>query len=154
VTLSLRASLLICGLGSVLGLSAAARADVPQAQVAPATAAARQGGPDAQGLARRIERLLPAMLSSLAAARRHGEPSLVRCFDRAVSGLHSLSKQVTYHAERGARAREASERDRHQRALLYLAQRVDELAHSGETCFTDGVLLPPGQTQVEVVIAP
>jgi hypothetical protein len=125
-----------------------------QARTSRANLAAPHAAPDAQGLARRIERLLPAMLSSLAAARREGEPTLVRCFDRAVSELHSLRRQVTYHAERGARAREATDRERHQRALLYLAQRVDELAHSGETCFTDGVLLPPGETQVEVVIAP
>lgn len=154
MTLSLRASLLIFGLGAAFGLPTA-RADMPQPGVAQAGVVLAQGSPEgAQGLARRIERLLPAMLNSLAAARREGEPALIRCFDRAVAELHSLGRQVTYHAERGARAQEASERQRHQRALLYLAQRVDQLSHSGESCFTDGVWLPPGTTQVEMVFAP
>lgn len=149
MTLSLRASLIIVCLGS--GVVAPALAQLP-----PISGASGQRAPSdpGQGLSRRIEKLLPAMLHSLAEARREQEPALVRCFDRAVSELHSLARQVNYHVDRRASASVPSERERHQRALTFLSQRVEELAHSGETCFTDGVWLPPGQTRVEVVFAP
>ena len=125
----------------------------------PASATPVQGDAGAarassQGLSRRIERLLPVLMSSLAAARREREDALIRCFDRAVSELHGLRRQVAYHADRRERAPQPGERERHQRALTFLAQRVDELAHSGETCFTGGVLLSPGTTRVDVVFAP
>jgi hypothetical protein len=147
VTLSLRACLIIVCLGS-------AAAGAPGLAQLPAAAEPRAAGDAAQGLSRRIERLLPAMLNSLAAARREREPAMIRCFDRAVSELHSLARQVTYHLERRASASLPTERERHQRALVFLAQRVDELAHSGESCFTDGVWLASGETRVEVVFAP
>jgi hypothetical protein len=152
----------------ILGFGCAApaaplRADAPAEAAQEAGRAPLEAGSDlpntasgdaSQALAYRIERLLPVLMSSLAAARRERERELVRCFDRAVSELHGLRRQVAYHAERHLRAPEPSERDRHQRALSFLAQRVEELAHSGETCFTDGVLLPPGKTRVDVVFAP
>jgi hypothetical protein len=161
VTLSLRAWLVFFWLGCAVP-AAPVWAEAPAAGTAPdsraADAAARSldaGAQEAvQTLSRRIERLLPVLMSSLAAARREREGELVRCFDRAVSELHSLRRQLAYHAQRRALANEPSERARHSRALTVLAQRVDELAHSGESCFTDGVWLPPGKTRVDVVFAP
>ncbi|HEX6244449.1 MAG TPA: hypothetical protein VFZ61_26205 [Polyangiales bacterium] len=156
MTLSLRASAVICGL---IIHAAPTRAEpavhaVPRAGAVamPAEGGAAQAG--SQGLPRRIERLLPVLMNSLAAARREREDALIRCFDRAVSELHGLRRQAAYHADRSERAVEPGARDRHQRALTFLAQRVEELAHSGETCFTGGVVLSPGTTRVDVVFSP
>lgn len=146
--------MVICGL--VCGGAGPARAEPARSAVdlqveVPRESDARAGS---QGLSRRIERLLPVLMSSLAAARREREAPLIRCFDRAVSELHGLRRQVAYHAERRERAAEPRERERHQRALTFLAQRVEELARSGETCFTGGVWLSSGETRVDVVFVP
>lgn len=157
MTLSLRAWCVIFGLGCS---APTGRVAADAAQAVPAAASLEGGAASAAsvdaatGLSRRIERLLPVLMSSLAAARREHEAALIRCFDRAVAELHGLRRQVAYHSERQARATEASERGRHGRALKFLAQRVDELAHSGESCFTDGVWLASGETRVDVVFAP
>lgn len=124
------------------------------ADAGPPTAARSAGTETASQLQRRIQRLLPALMSSLAAARREGDPTLIRCFDQAVSALHSLDRQVSYHADRKAQATQSTERARHEKALVFLRERVDELAHSGESCFTEGAWVPPGATYVEVTIAP
>ena len=146
----------ICGLVFHAGQARAEPAAEPASPRTSVTPDPAEGvaRPSSQGLSHRIEKLLPVLMSSLAAARREREDPLIRCFDRAVSELHGLRRQVAYHAERQLRAPEASERERHQRALTFLAQRVEELAHSGETCFTGGVLLSPGKTRVEVVFIP
>ncbi len=106
----------------------------------------------ADALERRIERLLPPLLSSLAAVRRQHDAGLVRCFDRAVSGLNSLQRQVSYHADLRYQAVSEAERVRHTRALALLAARAEELGRSVETCFTDGVPVKRGETVVEVTI--
>jgi hypothetical protein len=106
----------------------------------------------ADALERRIDRMLPVLLKSLAAVRRERDPALVRCFDRAVAGLNSLQKQVSYHADLRYEARSESERLRHTRALALISARADELAQSVETCFTDGVPVKHGETVVEVVV--
>lgn len=101
-------------------------------------------------LEQRIGKLLPTLLSSLSAARRERESALVRCFDRAISALHSVEKQVAYHADR-LEVPDLADRGRHQRALMLLRGRVDELSQSSISCFTDGAVTQPGQTLVEVV---
>jgi hypothetical protein len=106
----------------------------------------------ADALERRIDRLLPVLLSSLSAVRRAHDPGLVRCFDRAVSALSSVQRQVSYHADLRFEASAQSERARHTRALMLLSERVDELGRSVETCFTDGVQVKHEQTVVEVVV--
>lgn len=106
----------------------------------------------ADALERRIERLLPPLLGSLAAVRRQHDAGLVRCFDRAVAGLNSLQRQVSYHADLRYEAASAAERVRHTRALALLAARAEELGRSVETCFTDGVPVKRGETVVEVTI--
>lgn len=106
----------------------------------------------ANALERRIERMLPVLLKSLAAVRRERDPALVRCFDRAVAGLNSLQKQVSYHADLRYEARSEGERLRHTRALALISARADELAQSVETCFTDGLAVKHGETVVEVVV--
>jgi hypothetical protein len=102
-------------------------------------------------LSLRIERMVPVVMSSLAAVRRERDKGLVRCFDRAVAGLNSLQRQVSYHADLRYETSIASERARHTRALVLLSARADELARSVQTCFTDGVPLKDGETVVEVV---
>jgi hypothetical protein len=106
----------------------------------------------AQALERRIERLLPPLLSSLAAVRRQHDAGLVRCFDRAVAGLNSVQRQVSYHADLRYEAGSEAERVRHTRALALLSARAEELGRSVETCFTDGVPVKRGETVVEVTI--
>lgn len=106
----------------------------------------------ADALERRIERLLPPLLSSLSAVRRQHDAGLVRCFDRAVASLNSVQRQVSYHADLRYEAVSDAERTRHTRALALLAARAEELGRSVETCFTDGVPLKRGETVVEVTI--
>ena len=143
--LSLPVWLTILGLGWLL--------PSPQVRAEPVASAVRTVTEEwEEALARRIERTLPALLSSLAAARREQDKGLVRCFDRAVAGLNSTQRQVSYHADLRDEASSESERARHARALVLLSARVDELALSVETCFTDGVLVKHGQTVVEVVV--
>jgi hypothetical protein len=101
-------------------------------------------------LSRRLSRLVPVVMASLAAARRARDPKLIRCFDRTVSALHGTGRQLRYHAERWENEASASERKRHANALRLLSARVDELAHMPELCFTDGVRMQPGETYVEV----
>lgn len=102
-------------------------------------------------LTRRVERLLPVVMASLSAARRNGDPLLIRCFDRTVSALHGTGRQLRFHAERWENEASASERKRHALALRVLSARVDELARMPQLCFTDGLSLPSGETYVEVV---
>jgi hypothetical protein len=102
-------------------------------------------------LERRIDRLLPSLLTSLWAVRREREPALVRCFDRAVSELNSVARQVAYHADR---LEDVRERVRHQKALLLLNTRVEDLARTRVDCFTDGAVVAAGKTSVEVVYVP
>lgn len=102
-------------------------------------------------LTRRVERLLPVVMASLAAARRERDPLLIRCFDRTVSALHGTGRQLRYHAERWENEASDGERKRHALALRVLSARVDELARMPELCFTDGLRLSPGETYVEVV---
>lgn len=102
-------------------------------------------------LTRRVERLLPAVMASLATARRARDPLLIRCFDRTVSALHGTGRQLRYHAERWENEASDSERTRHALALRVLSARVDELARMPELCFTDGLQLSSGETYVEVV---
>lgn len=136
--------IVICGLGWS-SLTLGARADGPGAPL-PASEAY------ADALERRIDRLLPVLMSSLKAVRREHDPALVRCFDRAISALNSVQRQVSYHADLRYEANAASERARHTRALVLLSGRVDELARSVETCFTDGVEVQSDTTVVEVVL--
>jgi hypothetical protein len=103
-------------------------------------------------LSRRIERLLPVLMGSLSEVRRVREPALIRCFDRAVSALHGVGRQLRYHAERWESEPSATERTRHARALLLLDARVQELSLSTELCFTDGIALAPGETHVSVEV--
>jgi hypothetical protein len=144
VKLSLRVWLVICGLGWSSGAEVQAQAALS------AEGAATEAW--AEALERRIDRLVPVLLRSLAAARRERDAGLVRCFDRAVAGLNSVQRQVSYHADLRYEARAESERARHTRALLVLNERAEELARSVETCFTDGVPVKNGQTVVEVVV--
>jgi hypothetical protein len=102
-------------------------------------------------LTRRVQRLVPVVMASLAAARRDGDPLLIRCFDRTVSALHGTSRQLQFHAERWENEASASERKRHARALRVLSARVDELAHMPALCFTAGEQRAEGATYVEVV---
>jgi hypothetical protein len=102
-------------------------------------------------LTRRVERLLPVVMASLATARRERDPLLIRCFDRTVSALHGTGRQLRYHAERWENEASDSERKRHALALRVLSARVDELARMPELCFTDGLHLSSGETYVEVV---
>jgi hypothetical protein len=102
-------------------------------------------------LTRRVERLLPVVMASLAAARRERDPLMIRCFDRTVSALHGTDRQLRYHAERWENEASDSERKRHALALRVLSGRVDELARMPQLCFTDGVQLSAGETYVEVV---
>jgi hypothetical protein len=106
----------------------------------------------AEALEKRIDRMLPMLLSSLYAVRRQHDKGLERCFDRAVAGLNSVQRQVSYHADLRYEAANASERVRHTRALVLLGERADALARSVETCFTDGVELKRGQTSVQVLV--
>jgi hypothetical protein len=101
-------------------------------------------------LERRLARLVPVVMSSLAAARREQNPLLIRCFDRTVSALHGTGRQLRYHAEQWHNERSHSERRRHENALRLLRLRVDDLARMPELCFTDGVALRSGETRVEV----
>jgi hypothetical protein len=144
VKLSLRVCCAICVFCQLM------RAPSAHAESGPAVAAASEEWTEA--LERRIDRMLPVLLSSLAAVRREHDKGLVRCFDRAVSGLNSVQKQVSYHADLRYEARTASERARHTRALILLSERAEELARSVETCFTDGVPVKHGETVVEVVL--
>jgi hypothetical protein len=142
VTLSFRAGLLFWGIS--FAFSARAHAE-------PARQDAAQVDYDwVDALERRIGKLLPSLLTSLSAVRRERESALVRCFDRAVSELHSVERQVAYHADR-LELPDGSTDARHQKALLLLRTRVDDLSHSGVSCFTDGALSRPGETQVEVL---
>ena len=123
-----------------------------QAPVLPAQHAAPElvDRPWVERLERRVERLLPAVMASLGAARRERDPVLVRCLDRTVSELHGTSRQLRYHAERWQNESSDAERRRHQKALRALSGRVDDLARAPELCFTFGIVLPPGETHVEV----
>ena len=143
--LSLRVSLLLCV--SVLSFQVSR---VCAQAVSPTPAMFSEEWTDA--LERRIERLLPPLLSSLAAVRRQHDAGLVRCFDRAVAGLNSVQRQVSYHADLRYEAVSETERARHTRALGLLAARAEELGRSVETCFTDGVPVKRGETVVEVTI--
>ena len=143
--LSLRVWLAICGFCWLFDGEALAQQGALSAQGAGSEAWA-------EALERRIDGLLPVLLRSLAAARREHDPALVRCFDRAVSGLNSVQRQVSYHADLRFEARAESERARHTRALLVLSERAEELGRSVESCFTDGVPVKHGQTVVEVVV--
>lgn len=100
----------------------------------------------------RIEQLRPILMSSLAASRREHDKGLVRCFDRAVAGLNSAQRQLGYHADLRDGAQQEGERARQTRALRLLSARVDELALSVETCFTDGIAVKHDQTVVEVIV--
>jgi hypothetical protein len=142
VTLSPRAGLLFLAIS--LFLNPLARAEQAQR---PSAGSVDYAWVDS--LERQIEKLLPTLLGSLAAARREREPTIVRCFDRAISALHSVERQVAYHADR-LEEPELAKRGRHQKALLLLRGRVEELSQSGVRCFTDGALSQGGQTQVEV----
>jgi hypothetical protein len=102
-------------------------------------------------LTRRVERLVPVVMASLAAARRERDPFLIRCFDRTVSALHGTSRQLQYHAQRWENEAAPSERKRHAQALRVLSARVDELAHMPEQCFTGGERRGSDETYVEVV---
>jgi hypothetical protein len=142
VPLSSRAGLLILGVS--LAFSAPAHADQAKAT------SAQVDYDWVDALERRIGKLLPSLLGSLSAARREREPALVRCFDRAVSELHSVERQVSYHADR-LELTDRATLARHRRALLLLQTRVDELSRSGVSCFTDGTVSRPGETHVEVL---
>jgi hypothetical protein len=102
-------------------------------------------------LTRRVERLLPVMMASLAVARRERDPLLIRCFDRTVSALHGTGRQLQFHAQRWENEASPSERQRHAQALRVLSARVDELAHMPELCFTGGEQRAADETYVEVV---
>jgi len=140
--LSLRASLLVLGISTTF-------APLVHAEHASPGPASSVDYDWVDSLERRIGSLLPSLLSSLSAARREREPAMVRCFDRAVSELHGVERQVGYHADRLDVPDELA-RGRHQKALVLLLERVDELAQSRVSCFTDGAVSKPGQTRVEV----
>lgn len=141
--LSLRVGLLFCAFSLAFGLPARAVLGADPRPHAVDYAFV-------EALEQRIAKLLPSLLSSLAAARREREPTLVRCFDRALAQLHGVERQLAYHAER-LEVPLASERDRHQKALFVLEARVRELAQSGISCLTDGALTRANQTEVEVI---
>jgi hypothetical protein len=145
VKLSLRVWLVICGLVLAFRVHRVSAEAVP---LAPTMFSEEW----VQALERRIERLLPPLLSSLAAVRRQHDAGLVRCFDRAVAGLNSVQRQVSYHADLRYEAGSEAERVRHTRALALLSARAEELGRSVETCFTDGVPVKRGETVVEVTI--
>ena len=116
-------------------------------------AAARVEAVDAVWLARlsrRVERLLPVVMASLAEARRARDALRARCLDRTVSALHGTGRQLRYHAERWENEAAPSERKRHEKALQLLSARVEDLAHMPELCFTEGIRTQPGETYVEV----
>ena len=142
MTLSPRAGLLFLAISLAFG-------PLAHAEQAPRVGTSSVDYDWVDSLERQIEKLLPRLLGSLAAARREREPAIVRCFDRAISALHSVEKQVAYHADR-LEEPDLSTRGRHQKALLLLRGRVEELSQSGVRCFTDGALSQGGQTQVEV----
>jgi hypothetical protein len=128
-----------------------ARADAATRSARAAPAAASIDRAWMAQLNRRVERLLPVVMASLAAARRAHDPLLIRCFDRTVSALHGAGRQLRFHSERWENETSASERRRHEMALRVLSARVDELARMPALCFTGGVPVASDQTYVEVV---
>lgn len=147
---SLRIAILISSLA--VGLATPCLAQTPQPTGSDRTTSTEGQAPTFD-LEREIQRLLPTLMSSLAAARRERDPLLIRCFDRAVSELHGVRRQVGYHLARHAIASEAAERSRHEKALRFLRERVVALSQRSESCFTEGVWVKPGETHVEVIVA-
>lgn len=106
-------------------------------------------------LSERADRLSRVLLSALYAARDESQPENAQCFDRALTELHGLKRQVAYHSERFLDpALEPAARERHTRALTLASARLDYVAQSTQRCNLGGVQVGHGQTRVETTIRP
>jgi len=150
----LEVSMSACARGFVVcvlaGLSlAAVPAQADDAKPAPTLDTAWLGR-----LSRRAEQLSRVLLHALYAARDERKLQNADCFDRALTELHGLQRQVAFHGERLLAGKlEPNVRERHVRALTLASARLDYVAGSTARCGLDDVQVAHGRTRVETTFA-